>query len=285
MPEVAVGLIVGDGGRLLLQHRDDKPGILAPGQWSLFGGHIDPDEPTSAAFLREMEEELGWRPRHFERYVVRDVDHGGLRVTSHTFAAHLDVRLDGLTLNEGQGLALFDPGALPEAIVPGLRPVVAEFVASDAYRRVKRAWDALSVTAILVDARGRFLLQHRDDKPDITNPGMWGSFGGVIEPFETPDEALIRELQEELDWTPASHALVDSGPYRGDGQMGLVYVYAAAVEVAEHDLTLGEGQGMAFFHADELPERTVPAYAELLHRFASSSVYAQLMRDAASAAA
>src|SRR5581483_9047578 len=42
LPEVAVGLILSEDGRLLLQHRDDKPGIINPGRWGGFGGHLDP---------------------------------------------------------------------------------------------------------------------------------------------------------------------------------------------------------------------------------------------------
>ena len=39
---VAVGLIVADDGRVLLQLRDDKPGLPGAGQWGFFGGHLEP---------------------------------------------------------------------------------------------------------------------------------------------------------------------------------------------------------------------------------------------------
>jgi mutator protein MutT len=54
------------------------------------------------------------------------------------------------------------------------------------------------VAAILVDARGRYLLQRRDDIPGIWFPGHWGFFGGTIEPGEAPIQAVVRELQEEI---------------------------------------------------------------------------------------
>src|SRR6201999_3754337 len=38
----AAALLVTPDGRYLMQHRDDKPGILLPGHWALFGGTIDP---------------------------------------------------------------------------------------------------------------------------------------------------------------------------------------------------------------------------------------------------
>ena len=39
MSEVAIAMIECDG-RWLLQLRDDTEGILYPGQWALFGGHL-----------------------------------------------------------------------------------------------------------------------------------------------------------------------------------------------------------------------------------------------------
>src|SRR5207237_1802961 len=120
---VAVGLIVADDGRVLLQLRDDKPGLPGAGQWGFFGGHVEPGERPADAFLREMDEELGWRPKHFEHYLTTTVDRGGWNVVSHAFAAHLDGSVDELTLGEGQAMQLFDPNALPEDI-----PMLAAYV-------------------------------------------------------------------------------------------------------------------------------------------------------------
>ena len=59
MSEVAIAMIESDG-RWLLQLRDDIEGILYPGQWALFGGHLDPDETPEVALRRELEEEINW---------------------------------------------------------------------------------------------------------------------------------------------------------------------------------------------------------------------------------
>lgn len=48
----------------------------------------------------------------------------------------------------------------------------------------------------------RYLLQLRDDKPEIDHPGVWGLFGGRVEPSETPAAALLREVGEELSASP-----------------------------------------------------------------------------------
>ncbi|CUH64912.1 CTP pyrophosphohydrolase [Thalassovita gelatinovora] len=48
----------------------------------------------------------------------------------------------------------------------------------------------------LIDADGRVLLAQRPS--DKSMAGLWEFPGGKIEPGETPEHALIRELQEEL---------------------------------------------------------------------------------------
>ncbi|MEC3911772.1 (deoxy)nucleoside triphosphate pyrophosphohydrolase [Sphingobium sp. CR2-8] len=54
----------------------------------------------------------------------------------------------------------------------------------------------LVVAVALVDADGRVLLQERP--PGKAMAGLWEFPGGKVEPGETPEAALIRELEEEL---------------------------------------------------------------------------------------
>lgn len=51
---------------------------------------------------------------------------------------------------------------------------------------------------ILEDRQGRILLQLRSQVDGIANPGKWGLFGGHLEPGESPIEAAVREIEEEL---------------------------------------------------------------------------------------
>ncbi|HVA40079.1 MAG TPA: NUDIX domain-containing protein [Candidatus Binataceae bacterium] len=55
-----------------------------------------------------------------------------------------------------------------------------------------------AVAAILLVDGERYLLQLRDNFPHIFFPGHWGLFGGAIEPGETEDQALRREVEEEI---------------------------------------------------------------------------------------
>ena len=54
----------------------------------------------------------------------------------------------------------------------------------------------LVAAAGLVDADGRVLIAQRPEGKSLA--GLWEFPGGKIEPGETPEEAIVRELEEEL---------------------------------------------------------------------------------------
>ncbi len=114
-----------------------------------------------------------------------------------------------------------------------------------------------SVSAILHTKDGKVLLQHRDDKPGVFYPSYWGLFGGRIEAGETPQEALVRELFEELAWeTDVPDIPFTTLAWSGGGWSDSVRIrYIFLIEIREQDvlqMRLGEGQAMDLYAVDKL---------------------------------
>lgn len=59
---------------------------------------------------------------------------------------------------------------------------------------------SISVTLAIIHQNGKYLMQLRDNIPTIVYPGVWGLFGGHLEPGETPEAGLKRELIEEINY-------------------------------------------------------------------------------------
>jgi 8-oxo-dGTP pyrophosphatase MutT (NUDIX family) len=104
---------------------------------------------------------------------------------------------------------------------------------------------------ILIRADGALLLQRRDDKPGITNPGLITAFGGHIEPGETPLEAAHREINEETNLNLGADDLKFFGKYRKTkavhGEDWEVY-YHLVSNIDDANLRVFEGQGFVVVH-------------------------------------
>jgi 8-oxo-dGTP pyrophosphatase MutT (NUDIX family) len=123
---------------------------------------------------------------------------------------------------------------------------------------------------ILVDG-SQYLMQLRDQMPNIFYPGHWGLFGGALEPGEDAEAALRRELMEELTLPTSGFRYVTKFTF-DYGRFGLVdrAYYEVRIPSSSVDgLTLREGAGMRAFAAAELLRlpRLVPydSFAVWLH--------------------
>jgi 8-oxo-dGTP diphosphatase len=106
------------------------------------------------------------------------------------------------------------------------------------------------VGIVLYNGQGDVLLQQRDDKPELRYAGQWTLFGGSVEDGETFDEAIRRELMEELALEmPLTFWMEYECPARTvPGEVVTInHVYIGKMERDLSDLTLYEGQAMAYF--------------------------------------
>jgi 8-oxo-dGTP diphosphatase len=129
---------------------------------------------------------------------------------------------------------------------------------------------------ILFNRKGELLLLLRDNIPTIGHPDHWNIVGGVIEEGERPEEAALREAQEEigvrLDGVSLFRLYSIGGPGR-DKPVPL-YVYWSCLDKGLTELTLGEGQAMRFFPREELSTlRIVPHAVGILQEFLASPYY------------
>lgn len=114
-----------------------------------------------------------------------------------------------------------------------------------------------AVAAIILIG-GRYLLQHRDANPEIFFPDHWGCFGGTVERGEKEEEALARELLEELGLRGGTAECVPftrfdfDFEFAGCGRIFRVFYECHLPPGAESTLTLGEGQAMGLFEPPQL---------------------------------
>jgi 8-oxo-dGTP diphosphatase len=103
------------------------------------------------------------------------------------------------------------------------------------------------VQALLYNPRGQVLLQHRDNHAYTVNPNYWGLFGGGVEDGESLEEALDREIWEELEykiehkeiWLIAREA------------RAIFHIFLVPIDIEPEQLKLNEGQGFGYFEGQE----------------------------------
>ena len=117
---------------------------------------------------------------------------------------------------------------------------------------------------ILENDKGELLLYLRDNKPGIPFPLHWDLIGGHVEDGETPEQALVREVKEELDIDLKEFTFFRKYDcFEGDAYPNIKYIYTGRINLPIEQITLLEGDHPAFFGRGEIPALT---FANILKR-------------------
>jgi 8-oxo-dGTP diphosphatase len=107
---------------------------------------------------------------------------------------------------------------------------------------------------ILQNDNGDFLLALRDNKPCIPFPDHWDLIGGHVEDGETPEEALEREVKEELNIELKNYSFYKKYEcLTGDAYENIKYIYTGKINLPIEEITLLEGERPQFFSKEEIP--------------------------------
>jgi len=112
------------------------------------------------------------------------------------------------------------------------------------------------VSAVIFTQDGRYLMQLRDDKPGLALRDHWAFFGGEVDPGEAPEDAILREVQEELTYSPNNcrwfHEAVYILPLHGRNVVRKAYYL---IEIKPEEVTsmvLCEGSDLKLMTINEI---------------------------------
>ncbi|MEM8689504.1 MAG: NUDIX domain-containing protein [Pseudomonadota bacterium] len=130
------------------------------------------------------------------------------------------------------------------------------------------------VNGLLLE-RGRVLLAHRS-KSRSSYPDTWSFPGGHVEDGETLEDALVRELAEEVGVVPTSWRLLDSFHFnRGKA----TFHFFAIDQWEQEPVNLGpehsELRWVGLDDAHEMPGLTFPIYTDIFRALLQSKSQSQ----------
>ncbi len=106
------------------------------------------------------------------------------------------------------------------------------------------------VGIILLNSKNQFLLILRDDKPTIPYPNHWDLPGGHLEPGETPEDCLQREMWEEMELELNHPKLFRHYIWLEFEE----YIFWDRMDLVPDQIPLHEGQKTDYFSYDQIPD-------------------------------
>lgn len=108
---------------------------------------------------------------------------------------------------------------------------------------------------IFENDKGELLLYLRDNKPGIPFPQHWDLFGGHIEDGESPEEALVREVKEEINFDLKEYNFFrEYKCLEGDAYPNIKYIFSGKINLPVDEITLLEGDYLKYFLREEIPD-------------------------------
>jgi 8-oxo-dGTP diphosphatase len=101
---------------------------------------------------------------------------------------------------------------------------------------------------ILLNSKDQIFLILRDDVPTIPYPNTWDLPGGHLEEGETPEQAIRREMKEELELDLGEFILFKEYHHEAFDE----YVFLKRIDLDPATIPLHEGQRIAYFSQDEV---------------------------------
>jgi 8-oxo-dGTP diphosphatase len=128
---------------------------------------------------------------------------------------------------------------------------------------------------LLFDRVGRLLIYLRDDKAEIPFPNHWDLFGGHLEAGETPEQALLREVREELGITLKEWRFFRRFDCAvGDAYPNVKHIYWAVISEKPESLILYEGQKLrSITRAERKAIKFANILGSILDEFAGAGLW------------
>lgn len=114
-------------------------------------------------------------------------------------------------------------------------------------------------TVLLLRRDGAALLQHRDDKPDLPEAGLWVPPGGHAEPGESVCDCARRELREETEYDAADLQFLMSFDATAHAPPAYLTIFWCWYDEVQ-PITCHEGQALAFIERSAVSRYPIPAY-------------------------